>query len=266
MSKVILNGTNGITGYEADNVTVSLSQTISELNSLDNTTFLSSSVLKLDNLKVDAIPAPPLLRFADNNFELVPIVLAFVEQASSSTGTFVLAAAPQAGDLLLFIGETWAYNYYGESNLLNGFIQIAYASHVWSSPFASSVRIGYKIATGTEGTSITVRGAMPSQVDSLAVYSANASTVTLQDSYVNNNPVNTSFSLQSSQLPAIAIIGAVGYGGSNSNITNVTNNYFLDDTGYHSYAGAITESSSTSFTSSASSITGCTAAALITVS
>lgn len=191
--------------------------------------------------------------------------LEFVTQAQSTNGAFTLSVAPQAGDILVFVGLTWAYDNYAGAPLTNGFTELVRAYHIWNPSYYSGVRIGYKIATGSEGTSITARGNLASQIDSLAVYSAGASSVNLEDSYSLGSPTNTSFSLSSSSTPAIAVIGSVSYGGSTNSITGLTPDY-EHAASYYAYEGSLAESSPVAFTSTASSITGATAAALITAS
>lgn len=79
----------------------------------------------------------------------------FIESSHSNTGTVSLSSAPQAGDLL--IAHTGGYNY--GSSLSSPFtLVVSQSSSPWySSPtYFEGSKIGYKIATGSEGTSISV--------------------------------------------------------------------------------------------------------------
>ena len=68
MSTIKLNGSNGISGYESDNVTLIVEKSISDLVGTNPEAFPSSQVLTLQNgVKVDGTATPPVLRFRDGS-------------------------------------------------------------------------------------------------------------------------------------------------------------------------------------------------------
>ena len=78
----------------------------------------------------------------------------FIESSHSNTGSVSLSSAPLAGDLL--IAHSGGYS--GGSTLTSYlFTQVTgINSTPWSSPYFEGSRMGYRIATGSEGTSISV--------------------------------------------------------------------------------------------------------------
>lgn len=81
----------------------------------------------------------------------------FIESSHSHSSTVSLSSAPQAGDLI--IAHTGGYTY--GSSLVSAFTQVVtYTSSPWyvSPTYREGSKIGYKIATGSEGTSISVGG------------------------------------------------------------------------------------------------------------
>lgn len=64
MSTIKLNGSSGISGYEADNTTLIIEQSVSSLGGINPQAFPSSQTLTLQNgVKVDGTVTPPVLRF-----------------------------------------------------------------------------------------------------------------------------------------------------------------------------------------------------------
>ena len=81
----------------------------------------------------------------------------FITSSHSNTTSVSLSSAPQAGDLL--IAHTGGYT--GGSNLFSAFtLVVSKSSSPWYSypAYFEGSKIGYKIATGSEGTSISVGG------------------------------------------------------------------------------------------------------------
>ena len=81
----------------------------------------------------------------------------FIESSHSDTGYVSLSSAPLAGDLL--IAHSGGYS--GGSTLTTtgsyAFTQVTgINSTSWSWPYFEGSRMGYRIATGSEGTSISV--------------------------------------------------------------------------------------------------------------
>ncbi len=107
MSKLILNGTNGITAYEADNTTVLSTKSLSELNTIKPIVFRSSSSLVISGkMTGDASLTPPVLRYSDeNSTELVGVAFEHVatntESFTEPDSTHTLPTGIQAGDLIV---------------------------------------------------------------------------------------------------------------------------------------------------------------------
>lgn len=63
MSKVTVNGTSGITGYQADDTTVARTRSLGNLNIINPRNFPQSGAMTIrDRLSVDGVSAPPLLK------------------------------------------------------------------------------------------------------------------------------------------------------------------------------------------------------------
>lgn len=68
MSTIKLNGSSGISGYEADNTTLIVEKSITDLRGVNPEAFPSSQSLTLQNgVKVDGTVTPPILRFRDSS-------------------------------------------------------------------------------------------------------------------------------------------------------------------------------------------------------
>ena len=112
-----------------------------------------------------------------------------IEVAGADSGNVTLSAAPQAGDLLIAGVGT----YLGTVGNPSGFTSLQYhRSTNWSasaSYYYESARVSYKIATGTEGTSMAIGG---SRGSALAVYRFNSpvTSVTKLTSTVQSLSVN----------------------------------------------------------------------------
>lgn len=112
-----------------------------------------------------------------------------IEVAGSDSSGVLLSSAPQAGDLL--IAGVGSYN--GTFGYPSGFTSLQYhRSANWSNSSASyyeSVRVFYKIATGTEGTYMAIGG---SRSSALAVYRFNSpvTSVTKLNSTAQSGSVN----------------------------------------------------------------------------
>ena len=159
MSKIILNGTNGITGYKADNTTVDQTVSISGLHGENPDVFLSSSSLQIQGkMTADALATPALLRY----FSLSSRKLA---ESFSTTTNFETWTSPdtthtmmsdiQAGDLLvcLQIGVLDTSAGYGlASQTPSGWTLAPHVSWYYK-PSLYSVAyawVHYKIAAGNE--------------------------------------------------------------------------------------------------------------------
>ncbi len=111
MSKLILNGTNGITAYEADNTTVLSTKSLSELNTIKPIVFRSSSSLVISGkMTGDASLTPPVLRYSDeNSTELVGVAFEHVatntESFTEPDSTHTLPTGIQAGDLIVMLEQ-----------------------------------------------------------------------------------------------------------------------------------------------------------------
>lgn len=68
MSTIKLNGSSGISGYEADNTTLIIEKGVADLVGVNPEAFPSSQTLTLQNgVKVDGTVTPPILRFRDRS-------------------------------------------------------------------------------------------------------------------------------------------------------------------------------------------------------
>mgnify|MGYP000645405255 FL=1 len=97
MSKVTLNGTNGISGYDSDGTTLFTTKSLATLNSNNSTVFPSPSILKIERgLHVDAQLNPPELRYVTGDSTLLDPLLDLI--ISSNTLNYsVSVAAVNAG-------------------------------------------------------------------------------------------------------------------------------------------------------------------------
>lgn len=107
MSKIILNGTNGITGYEADNTTVNTTVSISSLHGEKPDVFLSSSSLQIQGkVTADALATPALLRYFSGSSRKLAQVFSTTtnfETFTSPDTTHTMMSDIQAGDLLVIL-------------------------------------------------------------------------------------------------------------------------------------------------------------------
>jgi len=111
MSKLILNGTNGITAYEADNTTVLETKSLSQLNAIKPIVFRSSSSLVISGkMTADASLTPSVLRYSDENLtELSGVAFEFIatntEQFAEPDSTHTLPTGIQSGDLIVMLEQ-----------------------------------------------------------------------------------------------------------------------------------------------------------------
>jgi hypothetical protein len=108
MSKLILNGTNGITGYKADNTTVQQTLSLAELNTAKSDVFTSSSSLTISGkMTADASLTPAVLRYSVGEKELSGLSFEFIatntEQFAEPDSTHTLPTGIQSGDLIVML-------------------------------------------------------------------------------------------------------------------------------------------------------------------
>ena len=159
MSKLILNGTNGITGYKSDNTTVDKTVSISALYGENPDVFLSSSSLQIQGkVTADALSTPALLRYFSGSSrklsEEFSITTNF-ETFTSPDTTHTMMSDIQAGDLLvnLQIGVLDTSQGYGFSSQTPSGWTLGTSLSYYYKPSLYSVAyawIHYKIAAGNE--------------------------------------------------------------------------------------------------------------------
>jgi hypothetical protein len=165
MSKLILNGTNGITGYKADNTTVQETVSLAELNSAKSDVFTSSSSLTISGkMTADASLTPAVLRYSVGEKELSGLSFEFVatntEQFAEPDSTHTLPTGIQYGDLLVMLEHAVMDTGPGygisietpsawTSAMGNNFVSTAYkpASNYWSNTYSFA---HYKIAGSSD--------------------------------------------------------------------------------------------------------------------
>ena len=111
MSKITLNGTNGITGYDTDNTTVLQTINLAGLNAAKSNVFTSSSSLAISGkMTADATLAPSILRYSDLNFtELAGLAFEHIatntESFTEPDSTHTLPTGIQSGDLIIMLEQ-----------------------------------------------------------------------------------------------------------------------------------------------------------------
>lgn len=136
-----------------------------------------------------------------------------IEAKHSNTGSVSLSSAPQAGDLL--IAHTGGYSV-GASLTTTGSYPFTQATGINSSPWYSSPvyyegsRIGYRIATGSEGTSINVGN--PNTALSVYRFSSPVTSVTSAFTATQQGVANRTITTSSYDKPHIVVctVGSSG--------------------------------------------------------
>ena len=113
MSKITISGTNGITGYESNNTTVSKSYSISQLSSLKPNVFTSQTNMVIaQGANFDGTVVPPEIHFEQDNssLPLLDVGLKYItsnfETASEGDQNHTMPSNIQAGDLLVMMQAT----------------------------------------------------------------------------------------------------------------------------------------------------------------
>ena len=165
MSKIIVNGTNGVTGYAADGTTVEKAYSVSALNGVKSEVFTATSAPLVVNggCQFDGIATPPYLRFQDGTDQILDSVgLVFVtantETMNESDTVHTFPSGIQAGDLLVMMQANQmssSQGYPPSRNYGTGFTQVNLTNYQAFSYMSSSYHVGhmdisYKIATGSE--------------------------------------------------------------------------------------------------------------------
>ena len=168
-----------------------------------------------------------------------------IEAKHSNTGSVSLSSAPQAGDLL--IAHTGGYA--GGSSLTTTgsypFTQVAsYNSAAWytTSPyyFFEGSRMGYRIATGSEGTSISVGG--PDTALSVYRFSSPVTSVTSAFTATQQGVANRTITTSSYDKPHIV---ACTVGSQADPSLAMTNQDYSSREGYCDAAASLRNSDST---------------------
>ena len=168
----------------------------------------------------------------------------FVEYASGAS-IVTLSEAPQAGDLLVLHTGGYAFATSQDS----AFTEVVYRqSPSWSSPYVETSRIGYKIATGSEGTTIPTASGSFDVSSVLAVYRFSSSVVGVSipfaDSQINNP--SRSISIGNYAKPNVVVCSVGSY--ENSNMSMTDQNYSFRQSHVNG-ASSLTDVGSTTSTS-----------------
>lgn len=147
-----------------------------------------------------------------------PILLpSYIESAVANSTSVTLSSPPQAGDIILVSAHDYATSpttFW--VSIPSGYTRITRASRAWHASYATQVDMGYKIATGLEGTTISGftkigGGAIASAV---AVYRPNfsVSTVTPKDvtSGITGDFTSTTVDASASVAASISFIAMTG--------------------------------------------------------
>lgn len=140
---------------------------------------------------------------------------ALVEYAySTGASTVTLAAAPEAGDLLVLHTGGRAYAHTQDAAFT---LVVSKTSAYWSSPpnyFFESSRISYKIATGSEGTTITTLASGNFDRSSvLAVYRFTSSVASVSTPYTSTKEgeADRSINITSYGKPNVVVCSVGSY-------------------------------------------------------
>lgn len=138
--------------------------------------------------------------------------ISFVASSQSASTTLTLPQAPLANDIIVVSVHDYGLSPTSASTSLpSGFTAITTAKVVWNASYAGVVTIGYKKATGSEGTSLAgfSTGAVGDIVACGAIYrpSFSASTVAVADIETLTNSGTMTINSGSSSNSVIAIIG-----------------------------------------------------------
>lgn len=165
MSKIIVDGTNGVTGYAADGTTVEKAYSVSALNGVKSSVFTATSAPLVVNggCQFDGIATPPYLRFQDGTDQLLDdIGLVFIasntETMNEPDQVHTFPSGIQSGDLLVMMQANMlrsSQGYAPSRNYGTGFTQVNLVSYQAFSYMSSQYNVGnmdisYKIATGSE--------------------------------------------------------------------------------------------------------------------
>jgi len=164
---------------------------------------------------------------------------AFIQLAEGST--VPLPATLQAGDLLIAHLGHYAFANYLNSAFTN---VVSHASGMWYYPYYESSAIGYRIATGSEGTSIAVGN--NNAALSIYRFSSPVTSVTVAFTATQSGASNRSIDISTYDKPNI-VICSVGSNGDPS-LTMTASNYAYRS-GYLDTAASITNVDSATTTS-----------------
>lgn len=113
MSKITISGTNGITGYEANNTTVSKTYSKSDLYNFKPSVFTSQTgMIIAQGANFDGTVAPPEIHFEqdDSTLPLLDVGLKYItsnfETATEGDQNHTMPSNIQAGDLLVMMQAT----------------------------------------------------------------------------------------------------------------------------------------------------------------
>lgn len=168
----------------------------------------------------------------------------FVEYASGG-GTVTLSAAPQAGDLLVL--HTGAYAFANTQD--SAFTEVVYKqSSPWSGSYIETSRIGYKIATGSEGTTISTLSGGFEISSLLAVYRFSSSVVGVSVAFAasQQGTASRSIDILNYAKPNVVVCSVGSYEDPNMSMTD--QNYSFRQS-YLDAASSLTDVGSTTYTS-----------------